>query len=271
MANLALRVTNMAAGQVVKLETSSLPSGVVALMAQASAGASGAGVAITTVGAGVLTAAAMLSGLITRSGPTAAFTDTTSTAALLQAAWGATTNASFNFTIKNTTAFPETIAAGVGVTLAGQTIIPANSNGTFQVVWTGANAVTITGVAVTAQNGLPQTKTTALNATTGSLPAGAATGANWCFINSSNATPGAQLVRTAAQMLADTPNGQVGMNWMVRVINSGAGTFTLTTDAGATVTLTGTMTVPTNTFRDFQFVLTGAATATAQSQGAGTI
>ncbi len=110
-----------------------------------------------------------------------------------------------------------------------------------------------------------------LNATTGSLPAGAVTGANWVYLLSSNATPGAQLVRTAAQMLADTPNGAVGMNWTARIINSGAGTLTLTADAGATVTINGTATVPTNTFRDFMFTLNTATTATVQSVGAGDI
>jgi hypothetical protein len=113
--------------------------------------------------------------------------------------------------------------------------------------------------------------TTALNQTTGSLPVGAITGAPDVNLLTTNALPGAQLVRTAAQMLADTPGGQVGMSWNLRIVNSGAGTLTLTTDAGATVTMTGTMTVPLNTFRDFVVTINTAITATVQSVGSGTI
>ena len=87
---------------------------------------------------------------------------------------------------------------------------------------------------------------------------------------SSNATPGAQLVRSAANMLADTPNGQVGMSWGLRITNTGAGTLTLTADSGATVTLTGTMTVAQNTFRDFIATINTATTATITSVGTGT-
>lgn len=118
---------------------------------------------------------------------------------------------------------------------------------------------------------LPNEKiATTLNATTGSLPAGAITGAKSVTLFSTNATPGAQLVRTAAQMLADTPNGIVGLTWRFRIINTGAGTLTLTTDAGATVTLTGTMTVAQNTWRDFEATFVTGTTATITSVGKGT-
>lgn len=119
---------------------------------------------------------------------------------------------------------------------------------------------------------LPPSKFTTLNATTGSLPVGAITGAQDNFLLSTNAVPGAQLVRTAAQMLADSGAGiSVGQSITMRIVNSGAGTLTLTTDAGATVTMTGTMTVPTNTFRDFVLTFNTPTTATVQSVGSGTI
>lgn len=113
----------------------------------------------------------------------------------------------------------------------------------------------------------------ALNATTGSLPAGAITGAKQVFLTSTNATPGAQLVRTAAQMLADmlaVANGAVvGTSWRFRITNTGAGVFTLTTDAGATVTLSGTMTIAQNTWRDFVGTIVTATTATITQVGTG--
>lgn len=77
---------------------------------------------ITTVGAGTLTGAAIASGYITRSGPTAAFTDTTDTAVNILAAlmgnapsvdWVA--GLKFELLYANTVAQAMTFAAGVGV------------------------------------------------------------------------------------------------------------------------------------------------------------
>lgn len=116
----------------------------------------------------------------------------------------------------------------------------------------------------------PNTVLNHLNATTGSLPAGAITGGPVVTLKSTGATPGAQLVRTAAQMLADVPGGQVGMTWNLRITNTGAGTLTLTADGGATVTLVGTMTVPQNTTRDFVCTINTATTATIEAVGVGT-
>lgn len=80
--------------------------------------------AITTVGAGTLTAAALLGGLITRTGPVAAFTDTTDTAAAIVTAIGSfNVGATFNIIIKNATAFVQTIQAGSGVTLPATLLI----------------------------------------------------------------------------------------------------------------------------------------------------
>lgn len=79
---------------------------------------------ITTVGAGTLTGAAIGSGVITRTGPTAGYTDTTDTAANIVAALAG--NASevdmveglkFELLYINTVASAMTLAAGVGVTL----------------------------------------------------------------------------------------------------------------------------------------------------------
>jgi hypothetical protein len=121
-----------------------------------------------------------------------------------------------------------------------------------------------------AGSALPPAKYSTINVTTGSLAAGAITGAQRVFLLSTNAVPGAQLVRTAAQMLADQ-GAAVGDAWSFRIITSGAGTLTLTTDAGSTVTLTGTMTVAQNTWRDFFATFNSATTATIQSVGTGTI
>ena len=119
-------------------------------------------------------------------------------------------------------------------------------------------------------NALPATKFTTINATTGTLAAGNITGAAFVSLMSTNATPGNQATRTAAQMITDHGMGPVDAAYTLRITNTGAGTFTLT--AGSNVTLTGTMTVATNTFRDFTVTFRGAATQTVtiQSIGVGT-
>lgn len=265
-----LQVTNLAPGTKFIMDASNLAGGGLALQAVAVNNAAMGNTNVTTVGAATLSALALLSGLITRSGSTADYTDTTDTAALIQAAWGASTGSSFVFVINNTTAFNETLAGGTGVTFTGASIIPANSSGAFTATWTGANTISIATREINSNTSLPNTKFSTLNATTGSLPAGAVTGARKVVLQSTNAVPGAQLVRTAAQMLADIPNSAPGFSWEVRIVNTGAGVFTLTTDAGATVTLTGTMTIAQNTWREFLFTLVTPTTATVQQIGTGT-
>lgn len=226
---------------------------------------------LATVGAGTLTAALLVGGYITRSGSTAAYTDTTDTAAAIIAAiTNAAVNQSFLCSIKNTVNFNQTLAAGTGVTLAGQVIIPPNCTGTFLVTITGSTTVTVRCMYISENCPLPNAKLTSINATTGSLAAGAATGARTVYLTSTNAVPGAQLVRTAAQMLADIPNGVIGTSWTLVITNTGAGTLTLTTDAGATVTMNGTMTVPQNTTRTFYVTILTATTASVTAQDVGT-
>lgn len=97
---------------------------------------------ITTVGAGTLTAAALLGGLITRTGPVAAYTDTTDTAAAIVALLGTlNVGATFNVIIKNATAFTQTLAAGTGVTLPSTVLIGPFQEGEYYGVIGGTAAV----------------------------------------------------------------------------------------------------------------------------------
>lgn len=225
--------------------------------------------AVTATGNTTLTAANLLGGPIFRTGMTAARTDTTDTAAAIQAAWsGGNVNSSRTVTISNQTQYNETLAAGSGVTITGSPIVLANGSASYLMQWTGVNTVTLTRTSASASGGAPNGQYATLNATTGTLPANAIEGARHCTLLSSNATPGAQTTRTAAQMLAAIPGAAVGFTWIARIINSGAGVFTLTADGS--VTLTGTATVAQNTWREFLFTITGATTATAQEIGTGT-
>lgn len=103
--------------------------------------------AVTATAGTTLTAAQIAGGLIARSGPTAAFTDTTDTAANIIAAINSMgAGEGFDLSIQNTTADALTLAAGTGVTLAGTTTVSATSTRRYRVTMTGAGAVTITGV-----------------------------------------------------------------------------------------------------------------------------
>ena len=100
---------------------------------------------------------------------------------------------------------------------------------------------------------------TSLNQTAGTIPAGVITGGPIVYCVQSNATPGTQTTRTAAQLYADDPTSYPGQNYTLRIINTGAGTITLA--GGTGVTVAGTATVATNITRDYIIVVTGTAGA----------
>lgn len=109
----------------------------------------GAKSALATVGAGTITAAMLLSGLLMRTGPTGAYVDTTDTAAQILAAMGKpAVGDSFDFTLVNGVAFANTFTAGVGVTLAGVTAVAASTIRLYRVTVTNTvvPAVLITGI-----------------------------------------------------------------------------------------------------------------------------
>lgn len=113
---------------------------------------------------------------------------------------------------------------------------------------------------------LPPAQYASTSVASGTLAAGNMEGAAYCVLTQSGAT--ALTTRTAAQMFATVPNAVVGFSWVVRIINTNAGTLTLTMDA--TVTATGTLTLVTNTFRDFILTFTSATAATMKQIGTGT-
>lgn len=226
--------------------------------------------AITTVGDGTLTAAALIGGLITRTGPTAAYTDTTATGAEILAAWGADTpvGATRLVTIKNMVAFTETLAAGAsGVTLAGLTVIPGLSVGTFLLKQDTAGAFTLTGISVTPLMSLPNAKfvTAALESAT--IAAASVAGANVCEHINTGTTPGNLQFPTASDLVAAIPNAQVGFSYILEIRNGSgsANTATITTNTG--ITLTGTMTIAQNVTRRFIVTLTSLTAVTVQSMG----
>lgn len=229
-----------------------------------------ANTAVTNNAGTTLAAATIVGGVITRSGPTAAFTDTTATAVgIVAALTGAVSGMSFTTTITNTTQYVETIAGGSGVTASGNLVIPPGSTGVFLVRLTSLTAVTIQGLGITANTALPAAQFTTAALTAGTIPAASIVGAAMCYWQNTGATPGAQTFPTAATLFAAIPNAYVGMTTTFRVINTGAGTLTLTADGGATVTLAGTATIAQNITRDYTITFTTSTAATVQSVGSG--
>jgi hypothetical protein len=136
---------------------------------------------LTTVGAGTILAAQVVSGIINRTGPTGAFTDTTDTSQNIISAMignynyntssvtgvsngnGAQIGTTFRLSYINSVAFAMTLAAGTGVTLGSNVNIAASSvkdylftitNGTPQQVFA---ATTTNGSAIVTGMNLFQT------------------------------------------------------------------------------------------------------------------
>ena len=194
----------------------------------------------TTTSTGTLTAAGIVGGLITRTGPTAAFTDTTDTAANIIAAMNSqVVGNSWTLRLVNDTAYADTLAAGSGVTLSGQTVVPPNSWAEFLVTYSAAGAVTMYGYCSVAERLCTpdQVHDGALTAAT--LTAAQIAGAAFTVLNNSGNTPGTQTLPAASVLFAAIPNCQVGFSYILRLLNAGTGTETLAADVGATITVTG--------------------------------
>lgn len=230
-----------------------------------------ANTAITTVGAGTLTAAGIVGKLITRSGSTADYTDTTDTAANIIAAMpNANVGDAFEFSIKNTVAFTETLVTAAGVTLAGLTVIPPLSVGRFLVKVDTASTLTITGIDMQPLCNLPYSKfTTTAAASPLVASAGDLTGAAHVVFQVTTNGAFTLTTRTATLMFGDIPNAQIGMSFLLTVVSQGDNTVTV--DPGSGVTITGTATVATKTTRTFVATFTSATALTLQSVSKGTI
>lgn len=106
--------------------------------------------ALTTVGAGTITAAGIAGSITGRSGSTTAFTDTTDTAANIIAAATNLTNkigTAMMYRYVNNTVAVATIQGGTGVTVSGVTVVPANSWVSYLVTYTATATITMVGIA----------------------------------------------------------------------------------------------------------------------------
>jgi len=227
--------------------------------------------AITTVGAGVLAAAALVGGIVNRSGSVAAFSDATDTAAnIFAAAVGVPLGYAFNADITNLTAFPMTITGGTGVTVNGIAVIPPLSVLRARVLDVSATACTFTGVGIYAISLPLQAQYATDDGTTKTLAAAKMAGAEMVYLASAGGTTPTLTTDTGPNIIAAIPNAKVGQTYMMRLINSNSGNLTFAANATG-VTLTGGTTLATVTWADYVVTIATATTVTLQYVGKGTV
>lgn len=223
--------------------------------------------AISTVGAGTLTAAGLVGGLITRTGPVADYTDTTATAAAIIAALpGYVLNETFMVRIKNATAFTQTIAAGVGVTPPVALVIPPWSMGNYYMQVTSPTAVTlfhINTLAITTGKSLTETSTTALATVgAGTILAPGFNGGIVVRSGAQSSTAFTDTTDTAANIIAGLANinNKIGTSFFFVYQNTTNSPATITGGVGMTVS--GVTVVPANSSARYLVTYTAAATMT---------
>lgn len=215
---------------------------------------------ITTAGNGTWTGAAIASGLITRTGPVAAYTDTTDTAlAIVAAIPNAFIGQSFILRVKNGVNFIMTVAAGAGVTLTSGTtpVIPPNSVAEYLVTLTSLTAVTMLHLSTTPlANPLPEI-VTALNTVGAGVPTGAGIAGGVTTRGGSQAnTAFTDTTDTAANIILAQANVHIGDSWEWTYQNNTNANATLA--GGSGVTLTGVTLVPGGASARFLVTYTGA-------------
>ncbi len=217
--------------------------------------------AITTVGNGTLTAAGLVGGVITRSGPVAAYSDTTATAAQLYTQLGSLTGVSFIARIKNTTAFAQTLLAGTGITLPTSIIIPANSVGMYLVTQNTNSTATLVHISTTTlTNNAPEVVTALTTVGAGTITAAGIAGGVTTRGGSQSATPFTDTTDTADNIIAAQPNAHIGVSWEYTYKNNTDSPATLT--GGTGVTVSAVTVVPANGAARYLVTYTAADTVT---------
>ncbi len=118
----------------------------VALLAGANPGR--VNTAVTTGIGTTLSYPGIIGGVITRTGPTANYTDTfdTATNIIMNLPTDTPASTSWLLFIRNGVHYTQTLAAGVGISLSGEVTVPGNSVWVGQVTYTVSSTVTILGV-----------------------------------------------------------------------------------------------------------------------------
>lgn len=232
---------------------------------------------ITTVGNGTLTAAGMVGGLITRTGPVAAYSDATDTAVAIVAALPSfVAGSTFFISFKNATAFTQTITAGAGVTLPTTNIVAGFEIGNYYGTvggTAGSPTVVLTHLGTTAigsaQFLVSPSATALVTVGAGTVTAAAINGGAVTRAGAQSSTPFTDTTDVATAIIAGNPGliGKIGAGIRFEYVNLTNAVATVTGGTGVTVsqpgaTLTTTAIVPSNTVAVFAVSYTAAATLT---------
>lgn len=232
---------------------------------------------ITTVGNGTLTAAALLGGLIVRTGPVAAYSDATDTAAAMLTAIGSFhLGATFPFTIKNATAFVQTLTAGSGVTLPATVLIGPFQEGEYYATVGGTAAsptIVITHILTTAISLAPSisnpSSTTLSTVGAGTILAASFTAGGTARTGAQTGTPFTDTTDTAVAIIAANPGlvGKIGSSLRYEYSNFTNAVATIGGGVGVTVSqpgggLAATAVIPPGQTAAFNITYTAAATLT---------
>jgi hypothetical protein len=252
------------AGGAVKLQCT---TDQIAALAASAAGVGIVNTAITTVGNGTLTAAGLVGGLIVRTGPTGAFSDATDTAANIIAALpSVVVGSTFFIRIKNATAYPETITAGVGVTLPSTNLVAPFSYALYYGTISTVSTVTLTHLnttAIASAASVVNPIATALNTVgAGTVVAAAIVGGFVARGGSQSNTAFADTTDTAAAIIAASAGmlGRIGESFVFHYQNTTNASCTL--GGGTGVTVSGITVIPGGTWADYLVTYTAAATIT---------
>lgn len=239
---------------------------------------SGSGIvdtAITTVGNGTLTAAALVGGQIGRTGPTAAFTDTTDTAANIVSQLGTfEVGQTFVTLVKNATTYVQTLAGGTGVTFVGSLINPPMAaKRLFGTVGGTAASPTIVFTHVTT-TGIYQAISIADPQALALATVGAGTITAAGIVGGVTTRGGVQVAAftdtmdTAANIIAAASNlSIVGGAFVYRYVNNTI--FPATIAGGLNVTLTGQTVIPANSWVEYLVTATSATAVSMVAVAAG--
>ncbi len=187
--------------------------------------------ALTTNGAGTITAAGIFGGITARGGTQAgvAFNDTTDTAAAILAllSTAAPVGSTLLYIYENNTDAQATIIAGVGITLSGNAVIPKLTTANYLFTKTSSTAMTMQYVGGGQIIPLPVAKYSIDTVHTGgvtTLQVAGLVGAQVATIQFGDTTPGTVSIGPAADIAAAFPQARPGLSILVNFKNPAANT-----------------------------------------------
>ena len=219
---------------------------------------------VDTAGAATYTAAQIGRGIILRDPSGAARTDVLPTAALLIAGVAnvytlAADGDSVQWEVRNTGAFAVTISTGSGVTLLGDTVIPAGATRVLTAIRTGSSAATVIAANPLAAPGQVPVQASTIS-TAAAVTYTAAQYLGGYIARDPNGAGRADLVPNATNINTANPALVIGSFFDTTIKNTASSALTITLTANTGVTLIGTITVAQNETAVVRTVKTAAAT-----------